>query len=285
MIASPDPRELTQGTIFTCAFAEEYSNIPVLGMIITARCDVAQSKASILSYIPVVRLEDWLREDGRRILAQRAEAAALSSMQGAILQAGLASSIMQNIDYDNISAVLHETSGKAAQASAKRFSEARLSLHSARQARLASSSAPEVGVFINENKPLFNRLMKELVTGSIADAHYIDRSEPDEVSSGYVALLREVRFVPAIVADLILSGLDLEAFSRACDLNPRFRDKLAISSMDDYAMPVGMVASPYIEFIMQRITNLFSRIGVTDFPPERLQMLCALVPIENRAAA
>lgn len=60
------PRENeTQGTVFSCAYAEDYTDTSVYGLVITARCDAAQDKAPIFSYIPVVSLPDWVLCDGR----------------------------------------------------------------------------------------------------------------------------------------------------------------------------------------------------------------------------
>ena len=45
-------------------------------------------------------------------------------------------------------------------------------------------------------------------------------------------------------------------------------------------MPVGMMQSPFIELFMQRFTNLYARIGVTDFSPDMMKSLRAIVPFK-----
>lgn len=93
MIRAPRVGEFTQGTLFSCAVAQRYEDGPVLGLIITARCDVAHDKAEILNYIPVVPLERWLLRHGRQIVARRQCASAFGAMQKAMTNAGLATTI------------------------------------------------------------------------------------------------------------------------------------------------------------------------------------------------
>ena len=59
-ISAPKLGFLTQGTLFTCAAAEDYGGCNVHGLVITARCDVAQNKAAVFNYLPVVSLDDWV---------------------------------------------------------------------------------------------------------------------------------------------------------------------------------------------------------------------------------
>jgi hypothetical protein len=53
-ILKPTLGLLSQGTIFSCASAEDYPDCLVHGLVITARCDIAQSKVPIFNYLPVV---------------------------------------------------------------------------------------------------------------------------------------------------------------------------------------------------------------------------------------
>jgi len=38
-------------------------------------------------------------------------------------------------------------------------------------------------------------------------------------------------------------------------------------------MPIGLLRSPFIEFLMQRLMNLFGRIGVADLSQRRIDAL------------
>ena|ERR1035437_6615957 len=90
----PRDRFLTQGTIFTCAVAEDYAGCETYGLIITARCDIAHEKARAYNYLPIVTLDDWLRRDGRIILAERLRSDAMEKMEKLLKHNSFAESIL-----------------------------------------------------------------------------------------------------------------------------------------------------------------------------------------------
>src|SRR5438067_1230949 len=97
MIGYPSAGELTQGTIFTCAASEEYLDTAPRGLVITARCDVAHGKATVISYVPLVSFRAWLFRDGLRLLTSRILAASRGAMRSALRDAGLAESMLETI--------------------------------------------------------------------------------------------------------------------------------------------------------------------------------------------
>lgn len=276
MIGHPTPAEITQGTVFSCARAENYDGLPVFGITITARCDVAHQKADIFNYVPLVRFEDWLLRDGRRILAARSAAAALGRLKGALSDAGMSSSIIDMLDHDTIYDSLNLIGSKQSQATAKRFREAQLEYSQALEA--GAWDFDKSKEFINKNQKLYNRLGEELLSNGLAEYHYIERTEPGEQCHGYVALLREIRFIPSSLAKALLSGLDKTGVEHVCLNDKHAQDRFVFIDSWDYAMPIGLLVSPYIELFMQRLTHLFSRIGVTDFPPQKLASIRGIVP-------
>ena len=94
-IVLPPSHRLTQGSVFTCGVAEDYSGCRTCGLIITARCDAEQDKVHIYNYLPVVQLNDWLHRDGRGILAERLMAETLGQMKGVLKESGHALSILE----------------------------------------------------------------------------------------------------------------------------------------------------------------------------------------------
>ncbi|WP_144574252.1 hypothetical protein [Agrobacterium sp. DE0009] len=269
MIVRPDPRELTQGTIFTCAIAENYATCDVRGLIITARCDVTNRKAAIFSYIPIVKYHDWALKDGAEIVASRLSANSYGELRKLVKAAGLAESVLETISYDAIKAHLETNQTKDGKTRSKRFSEHWEKMRDA-EAFLASHTTSEARTIISENLGLYHGLVKELVGNGVAEFHYLDEVEFGKEPSGHVALFREIRFVPSHVASKILDGIDNKEFAvleRSGAAGMRFLTE------DDYAMPIGLLRSPFIEFLMQRLMNLFGRIGVADLSQRRIDAL------------
>lgn len=277
MIRALSPLEFTQGTIFSCALAENYGDVGVLGMVITARCDAAQEKAEIFNYVPAIPIEQWMLRDGRQIVAKRAAAGALGTMRSTIGDAGMAASILEMVPAEQIAAELNKGATKQARSIAERFAKAMDTLASATVAYEADLSSRDSFAYLDTNETACKALVKELLANGLAEFHYLDKAEPDEAGNGYVLLLREIRFVSAQLAKAISAGLDKDVYDAILADPKGTAGRLGIASNDDFAMPIGAVESPYIELIMQRLTQLFSRIGVTDFSKERVRSVQAVL--------
>ena len=119
---------------------------------------------------------------------------------------------------------------------------------------------------------LKDTLIRELVHQRLAGYYFLDRVEPDGNDSGYVVLLREIRLMPRQIARSITEGIDYSLYTSLCAAEPRCRTSLYVGS-DDFSMPVGVIASPFLEHLMQAFAMLFGRIGLPDPDPTYLSGL------------
>jgi hypothetical protein len=271
MLRPLEPGEFVQGTIFTCGLSDSYADVPALGMLITARCDTAQDKAEVYNYIPVVPVEAWIGKDGLELVAKRALANGLGGMKAALSEAGMTHSIIDFVDYDTILKELRAGTSKQEKSIANRFEQA------VKTVRLASEtlektdrSMPDSLSFLEANDGLYRAVIKELLTNALAEFHYLERSDIGEDTRGYVALMREIRFISAPLGKRIAVGLDAADFKILGETFSPGLNHIRFSAEHDFAMPLSCIASPFIEFIMQRFANLFSRIGVADIPKDRI---------------
>lgn len=280
MIGYPFTSGLTQGTIFTCATSEDYFDVAPRGLVITARCDVAHGKAPVISYVPMIEFRAWLFRDGLRLLASRVLAASQGAMKTALRDAGLAESMLDTLSSQTVRQHLNEMAGKAERNAAKRYASAEAQKEAAEAAlRAAPGEKPAADLFDAQSKE-YQRLLQELLSNGISDYHFIECSEPGEACEGYVALLREIRYLPAALASELTGGIDFRRFSELCRDQPRYIDKLTITDKEQYAMPIGILQSPYVDLFMQRFTSLYARIGVTDFSPNLMKSLRGIVPFK-----
>jgi hypothetical protein len=271
MLRPLDPGEFVQGTIFTCGLSDSYPNVAALGMLITARCDTAQDKAKVYNYIPIVPVEAWIKKDGFELVAKRALANGLGGMKSALSDAGMAQSIIDFVDYDVILNELKNGVSKQEKAITKRFETAMRIVQSvSKLLDKQNYSTAESLSFLEDNDKLYKTVIKELLTNDLAEFHYLEKTDIDEKTRGYVALMREIRFLSAALGKRIAVGLDADEFNSLAKLFSPGLNHIRFSAEHDFAMPLSCVASPFIEFIMQRFVNLFSRIGVTDIPKDRI---------------
>jgi hypothetical protein len=224
----------------------------------------------VYNYVPVVRIADWILRDGAHILTQRTQKTARADLKNLIIQSGHAASILDTLPLEEIRSRIFDNKfqDKAATNRLAQFDRA-----AARMKLAASCDAEEVGAaqrLIESEATEAARLIKELCQNSIAEAYYIPMVDPDEAPDGHVALLREVRHIPRKLAIAIAEGLDHASYEGLCKINPRLQGRVNISS-DEIAWPTGVILSPFIEHLMQRLTMLFSRIGVLDVGDEHFQ--------------
>ncbi|WP_321844607.1 hypothetical protein [Paraburkholderia bannensis] len=102
MFDSPLEGEFTQGTVFSCAYAENYPVVGVLGLVITARCDAAQEKVPVFSYVPVVSMHRWMLHDGALVFLDRVEADLMNTVGNALRDFSLSESLLKTHELSDI---------------------------------------------------------------------------------------------------------------------------------------------------------------------------------------
>jgi hypothetical protein len=207
-IVLPPSHRLTQGSVFTCGIAEDYSGCTTCGLIITARCDAEQDKVRIYNYLPIVRLNDWLHRDGRGILSERLMAETLGKMKTVLKESGHALSILDTETPRSILDKLFPGGEKNANKARERFERLCVSYDLAVRGT-SSSPAEEVCLEIASSEPhLKDVLLRELVHQRLAGYYFYDRIEPNGDNNGYVVLLREIRMMSRAIAGSVVGGLD-----------------------------------------------------------------------------
>jgi hypothetical protein len=279
VVVYPGNGPLSQGTIFSCAVAEDYSACTTHGLVITARCDVAIDKVRKYNYVPVVHLNDWLHRDGRIILASRLMAQTLGGLRKALIDGGFSPSILETESPRSVLSVLfcggeaHATPAKLRQ----RFSDL-CDRYELATRGILSEPSDTVCLHVAKTAPgLRDGLLAELVTQRLAGYCFLDRVEPDGDDSGYVALLREIQAIPRLAAHAVANGLDAGLLADMCKAEPSLPGRLRVPR-DGLAMPVGRLSSPNLEHLMQSFSLLFSRIGIPDPDESYLAGLWARQP-------
>lgn len=281
MITKAAAGPLTQGTIFSCALAEDYDGCEVYGLVITARCDVTNDKVDVYNYIPIVTFDDWIVRDGARSIAERTLKSSIGEMKSILTQNGIASSILNTISYNEIIRTIFDAEDSTPKIKSRREHFVKhVRRYEAARACIESTPPTSASNFLlNLEKAEAGKLVKELCSNSIAEAYYLPAVEPQGDGSGYVALLREIRHIPRILAKAIASGLDKANYAALRAAHARCGDRLSILD-DGFAWPTGVIQSPFIEHLMQRLTLLFSRIGVSDVSEATVKRLQAKIPAE-----
>lgn len=258
--------KLTQGTIFSCGVAEEYEQCQTYGIIITARCDAEHDKVQVYNYLPIVTLRDWLSVDGKTLLAQRLLAETMGGMRSALKENNASTEILKTEEPRRILETLFSGAEKKLEKLHKKFSKL-CDQHELANRALQADPGRQMFLDVATTAPqLKDTLIRELVHQRLAGFYFFEQLEPHGNNAGYVALLREIRMIPKQVVHYMTDGIDVQRFSEICKLEPRAETSLRVG-VDDFAMPIALLSSPYLEHMMQSLALLFGRIGLPDPDP------------------
>ena len=269
-IEKPVLGQITQGTIFTAVTAESYSDVPVWGLCITARCDVAhENKTRVFNYLPIVRYEDWILEDGAYILIERIWSAIFGKAKEFLAQKGKSISVLDSYSPIEIAKKLFPNAGDTKDLD--RFLDIGSKLAKISEAR---ESIPLSKKFFSEiaalDRKISEKTIKELWVNQIQGYYFLPSIGETEHSSpcGYVVLLREVHHVSRGLANAVARGIGKPDVSE-----DEKRAHVCNFSVFDFAYPTGKIQSPWIEHLMQQFSLLFARIGLPDPAEDSLNIL------------
>ncbi|WP_408951128.1 hypothetical protein [Lysobacter sp. Hz 25] len=279
MISLPSQRRLTQGTIFCSAQAEGYEDCPTWGIVITARCDAAHEKTQYVNYIPVVRIEDWLNRDGGLIIIDRALSEHLNKFANLLATKALSPSLIDSYAPEKIASThfpppkegdmtkKSERENKEA-ATARALAESITSLKAALQSTRPFGKTVEKTC--KQHPKSLSSVVSDLLSHKLTSHYYLEsigNLTESKSDLGYVATLREVRYLPRDIALALADGIIRESAP-----NPHY-SQLNFNCFD-FAYPIAQLDSPWVEHFMQAFCTMFGRIGLTDIDKSKSRFIC-----------
>ncbi|WP_176082921.1 hypothetical protein [Martelella sp. HB161492] len=260
---------MTQGTVFSCAKSIRYSKCDVFGLTITARCDVAQDKYPVLNYLPVVKLQDWLRRDGLDILVSQERNEQNGRLRSILKSADVSDALIGSIPLSDI-AEIHfpiKEGEKTKNKISEQFRDHIVSMKEFEELN-EKNDFNLIYTWFRDKKPKsIETLIKRLIRHEVLGYYILESLSIDDTREiGFVCLLREVQTLPRSISTQLGKGIDHETYHDLCE-NISLAFNLDIPR-GEMAMPIVEVYSPTIEHILQAFSHLFGRIGVADPRPE-----------------
>ncbi|WP_143540356.1 hypothetical protein [Rhizobium chutanense] len=223
---------------------------------------MAQKKYGLLNYVPVVKLEDWLRIDGLEILIADESRDLKGRVESALRDSGLATSLTVAIPLRKIASIHFSPEGgdRKSRERAEKFSGL-IDLIEQFEASIAAGSDEALGWFKRYRTKKVAELIRKLSRHDVTGFYFLERLAELDPPSGYVCLLREVTTIPQAIAEELANGLTKAAWKERYERGGTGCLKF---DADDFGMPISQIASPTIEHLMQCFSNLFGRIGLPD---------------------
>ena len=269
---------LTQGTIITGVRSDKYSNIRCNGVVISARCDLANCKISKIYYLIAVPSDDWLLSDERfNIVLSQRQNDLEDKLQTKLGGSGLDWSTLKSFSVEEFSTVIHDQ-----EVGLKKDTDKVLEVF--RTFKNYTSKYLELGdkkaILQNESKSVASSLLK-IANGQMMHYIYVPENayiKDGSIDRGLIIDLQELEYISIRDAErLVNCEIDIQSKDLSEVDKQRYNNCFFLMDWPGYAMAEYDIASPWTEYIMQRFSNAFIRIGVDGPQKEDVQSMVSRV--------
>lgn len=252
MVDVTDDKSLTQGTIFNCAYCASYPNNETLGLVITARCDIAnKDKVKFYNFIPAIPFEIWREKELLPLIKKQVFKNLDHQYSELLAKASFSKVNIKTYGFDRIYDVIVEKKSLN-QKQIDRLNSVKEKINCLEQ----KSSYSQLLIHFREEA---TRILCDIIENKNPDYFFID----DVLGYNSVLVnLREIYELNLPTANKIPNGIELD--------NNESHPGLNLNIPNKFCSIVGQLKSPFIELLMQRFTNNFVRVGVTNHRSELL---------------
>lgn len=234
----------TQGSIFSCL--ENSAGNQTYGVIITARCDLEHEKINKVVCLPVYKLKDWMTLYGDEEIYESSLSSVINQLDVQLKKYGTDVEKYKIFGLDEIEKYLVQ---KKIDTKSQEFINQCFSFINEKNVFAEIKSLKE------NNKKYFESLLNH----SKASAYFIEGLLGDD-SEGFVIDLSEPISLPLQVLKDISRTLHFQKFNRL--KNSIYKNMML--KEEQCSSFHNVIASPYIEHILQRFSQFYSRIGTDD---------------------
>lgn len=253
-------KTITQGTIISSLRSKKYLDEVCFGVIITARCDLANKKVNKVFFLEALALEDWvLSKFGMQCVLKGKLNDVICNITNALNKYGLDWETLKSFSDDEVKIVLEQEVNDKNDSSKindlyKKYKE------------ISNENTNK-----NDRKKLCNTYSKlifesinKIVNGQ--DMHYVyipSDGVSSEFKRGLIVDLQEVDYLSLEeIEDLCSYSIDIKNSSMSTEKKEHYNDRFYIYDGIGYTIPICDIKSPWLEYLMQHFSNVFSRIGI-----------------------
>lgn len=251
MVQPPRLKKVTQGSVFNHAKCQDFSD-SVLGLFISARCDLAQKKQERFIYVPLVRAIDWLNYYVIPKLFSEHHTSLLSSLKAILKQNKHCPSSIDTFGAEKCAALLEGTKFLA------QYQTKLAELESV--IKMMQSGNYDKSILSSRTiQAKTDDLVSNKIEGAFFVDDIIDYQNGGTCLGPHVAVLSEPSSIPRHIALEIADGLDHEHV-----IDNRLSYGCIEAKQGEMSYVLCNLRSPYIELALQKFSSLYSRIGVED---------------------
>lgn len=250
---------MTQGSVVSELRSVKYNDCHCYGIIISARCDIANKKIQKIYYLEAVDLESWLfSKIGFELLIKSEINSINDSLRKICKDNELDWDTLKNFDIDEFEKVVNQEIAKKNKNKVlekyklyKKYSNPCISIKERKE--ILSSKVTTV-----------TNIISDIANGKNTHLAYIPKSGfNNPIDNGLIVDLQELDYLnPKTAIDLTNCLIDSQNTELEQKEKEYYNTKFILDDSPGYSIIVGEIISPWIEYLMQRFSNMFTRIGV-----------------------
>lgn len=238
--------DVQQGCIFDGAVADGFEGCPTFGLIITPRCDIAQHKVPTVHYLPIVRFDDWKRV----VLVPMSQSERIRKSYNELIPLLKKSHVPVHLAEKQYKLSDEDLSKSMPYGEVGNCLKTKLKKHWKLQ------DVDHCYSTIAEWKQYSSKIA-ELVDGKME--RYLLLEDWEHGVRHYVICLTEIYHL------VLNDALKLKDGLKVRDINFSSNDLFqSHDSLTTYSIK-AQLSSPYIEYVIQKMSNAFFRIGIEDW--------------------
>lgn len=249
---------MQQGCIFSGAIADGYKDCSVYGLIITPRCDIEQKKVSMIHYLPLIKYSDWKKHDLIHLYQFDAKKKKINGLKSQFETHNLPLHLL-NIKYrmpkEELKKMFEEKNLK------DQFYNDIITYWDLQDNNKCIESIQKWNNLDNCLSNLANGKNEKFLLLE----HWNDSKE-----DFYVLNLTEIRHIQFDTALKLLTGV------RANNIDTEKDDLRSQNNLSATYKILSKLTSPYIEYVCQKMSNAFFRIGIEDWQYKVTEKLKAI---------
>lgn len=244
-IIPPQDSKITQGTIICSLYVHGYEDCQTSGIVLTARCDLENSKNSVIHILPIVKFDDWSERDLCDIVARRALKSDKNSFSEMLTKKNVSKFIQDTFDPEEI--IVKQIPANER----KQFNEKLVQIRRIDQViDLNGVKCTEAKGFLKTHQKISKAVIRELVQHKLSEYYFLENINPLVSSkTGYVVLFRRMIILPAAIAiHCGKNGVCLDDLSRYEGRYPGISNSFTFD-FETSSIPTGTLRSPDIEHL------------------------------------
>lgn len=254
---------ITQGSIFNNALNEDFDGLNNLGLLISARCDMANNKSPKYSYLPVISLEKYVSFYTIKKLLREQKNEEIRKIESLLGNPALGKDIVKMYGLEQcVEKLITDNKNK----SKADTSLEKIKFLSEAESKSWNQLSHTEKCIIPQKK--IRQELKNIAENKIEGFYLIDNivdyNDGAKAMGPHVVLLREIHHISAKVTDLIKNGYNH-------DENHTEVARYLMLEPNGMTYVLANLKSPYLELLMQKFSSLFTRIGVKDPSEETIE--------------